>query len=222
VRTACLLILLSGCSLIPLKRSQQEAFKGAEALAGTNALTIRRVVEGEKAAPVPHVTITGSSNTVTVASPPALGSSLRLTGTPPTVSAPTPYREEIEVASAGGITSKLEQQLATRRTVSLPMGVSLALAGVGLLIAIFAVKAARRSSAAIDQAVSFADSSMATAIRRWRTRIETLKSRAAASTDQKEIADALREAELWQSEITGHEIERGKLQNRVPYRKRMP
>jgi hypothetical protein len=67
--------------------------------------------------------------------------------------------------------------------VTIPMGVKLALLGVGILILLFAISSVRRYSLAANAAYSLADSKMAGII-------SALRSRATLSTDAAQIAEA--------------------------------
>lgn len=206
-------MILAGCQLLPQKKTQSESFKGAEALAGTNSLLFRKVVEGEKAQPLPNLTVSGTSNTVTVStSPVAFGAAAQL--------GRQPYRETIDISSAVAQTVSSKQEGQSKYSVSLPLGVGLLLSALGICAVTFAIryalKAAKNGSSAASAALDAADTAMANRIRTWKAKAEALQAQAAATTDAAQITDAHRQIAALQTEIAAHEAERGKLLAKAP------
>lgn len=187
------LSLIAGCSILPTKRSEESAVKTTDRLSSEQNLTVRRVIEGEKRAephPMPNVTVSGASNQVEIAINPS-----------PSGTNSHPFAETLEIGSSLGQTAASAEAATGRASVSIPLGVSLGLAAVGLTALVFAVRyaitSARKSSAAVDATLKAVDSEIAARIRGRRTTV-------ASTTDPAEMA--------WlNSEIADEESLRGRL-----------
>jgi hypothetical protein len=179
----CALILgLTGCgAMLPQKRTDSAAVKTAENVATTSAEKFKRVVEGEKAPapiPPPQVTVTGSSNTVQIAAeaPGELISVGKIRDW-----ARNPYREETTYESAGEVAAGSTESASASRTISLPLGVSLILLAIGIIMLCGALWLVKRSSATAAAAFSLGDDFFAQLVRSLRTEVSN-------STDSREIA----------------------------------
>ncbi len=201
------LLGLASCSLIPVKKTQTDVFRGAEQFTGTNALLFKKVVDGEKSQSFPSVTVSGASNTVNFSSSPAITGGARLTS--------TPYHEEVELGNTTGQVTTSIQEEKSKRSVSIPLGVSLILAAVGLVGCVLAVRFAINSSATAKAVASAADAAMANRVRTWKAKSEALRDIASKSTDPVVINDTQRQLTTLQEEIAKHEAERGKLASAV-------
>lgn len=196
------LVLLVGCSLIPANKSQTESIKGAQALAATNAMAVHKVIEGEKTLPAPNITVTGSSNYLTI----------------PIIAPKEPYREETIISSSGGVAAESENESSSFWSVQLPVGYSIALVGVGLIIFVVGFKALKRSSTTLSAGFDLADSIGSSSIKRFKSKIASLQDRAGQATDTTEIANAFREIQTYQAEISEIETDRGKAAKQRPAR----
>lgn len=193
--SAWLLMICCSCSVLPTKRSEESAVKTTDRLSSEQNLTVRRVIEGEKRQepqPLPNLTVSGSSNKIDIALVKA--PEANQTNRPP-------FREVLEISSALGQTAASAEAATGKASVSLPLGVSLGLAALGLGALVFSIRyaitAARRSSAAVDSAVEAIDSEIASRIRNRRSTV-------ASTTDPTEMA--------WlNSEIAEEEALRGRL-----------
>lgn len=202
-----LILILAGCSMLPQKRTQSESFKGAEAFAGTNALIVRKVIEGEKSQPLPNLTVSGASNTVTVSTSPfPFGSNAQLT---------RPYRDELNLDTASGQAITSTQSSQSKFSVSLPVGVSLILATLGILGCGFAIRyglrAAREGSVAVRAALDAGDQALAIPLRKIQSRVEAIRDHAAHETDKDRIAALQAERALLATQMAELEAQRGKL-----------
>lgn len=184
---ASVLLGLTGCSsMLPQKRTDTAAVQTAEKVATTSAEKFRRVTEGQPAPPPPpppQVTVSGSSNAVSiVAAPerPAPGPS-RLD--------PSPYREEVTYDSAGEVTAGTQERASASREISLPLGVTLILCALGIIAMLAAFWLVRRSSAAADAAWQAVDQALANRIRAARARAQTETDTAELSRLNAERAD---------------------------------
>lgn len=208
IASLVLALAIAGCQMVPQNRQRQQSIKGAEALAATNALTVHRLIEGEKAQSLPHVTISGSSNTVQVGQAPT--SSARLTA--PGIN---PYREELNISTTGGLMASAEQQSTDTRSVRLPLSVAIAIGGIGLLILTAAVRyaltTARSSSAAVRATTDLADQGLSRLVRDAQARINTWHAQAATATDPSDIVAAQQTISDLQAQITEFETTRGKI-----------
>lgn len=205
--TAVMMLCLAGCSVLPQQRTQTESFKGAEALAGTNALTIRKIIEGEKTQALPNLTVTGSSNTVNITASPAVTGRSALSHDP----LATPYHESLEVGNSSGQSATAFQDHRSKFAVSLPLGVALILAAIGTVGMVIAINFALNSSAGARSMAEAADEAIAKGARIGKAKIAALMDQAAKSTDPAVIADAHKEMSVIQQDIAERERERGLL-----------
>ena len=207
IASLVLALAIAGCQMVPQNRQRSQSIKGAEALAATNALTVHRLIEGEKAQSLPHVTISGSSNTVQVT--PMISSSAQLTA--PRIG----YREELNISTTGGLMASAEQQSTDTRSVRLPLSVAIAIGGIGLMILTAAIRyaltTARNSSAAVRTTLDLADQGLSRLVRDAQARIDTWKAQAATATDPADIVAAQQTIASLQAQITEFETTRGKI-----------
>ena len=157
-RFACGMILfLSAC--LPMEKTKESSLRTSENLGSQNAVLVERTVQGERTPTTPNLTISGASNRVDVTVNPS----------------PTQYKEFTKVNSSAdqSATSLLSEK--SRFSVSLPWGIALcaiALGITGITFAIrYALKSARASSVAVDQAFRTADDFAAEGIRHLRTKM---------------------------------------------------
>jgi hypothetical protein len=171
-------LLFTGCSLLPQKKEKSEALKTTENISSNQKEMLRRVTLGQKSPSGSEFRVGGMFNRVEVQA--ATNTAVVTPGLvvpPPTL----PYREELTFESAvdQDVGTKTDAKAASK--VSIPLGVSIGLVGVGLMLLLAAVQLWRRSSAAASAAYAAADSGLATAIRNVRN-FSTI------STDPLEIA----------------------------------
>jgi len=160
--------LLVGCSsLIPMKRSEQEGMKASQQIATEHELTVRKI-------------FTGAGTSGSRGENRASAQAVRAQGNGLPAEAGTPNL--LELHDVARVASQGQEQARAWYKQTVPVWVTLCGCGVGIIIIVFAVKYARRSSPAIDAAFGWADQEMAGVIR-------GLKARAAASTDHEELAD---------------------------------
>lgn len=176
------LIVGNGCQVVPVTRSQTAATRVADSITNSAALNVSRVVEGTAPAPAPNVTVSGSSNTVTI--------------TPPAPPAGT-YKTATTVSQSASAAAVSQDAANSEWKTAIPWGVSLILAGVGILVIVFAIRKVRQSSTAVNAAFATADGMIAARIRAWRER-------ATVSTDNAEIAQL-------NGQIAAAEADRGRL-----------
>lgn len=203
---------LVSCQLVPQKRTQSESFKGAEALAGTNAFTIKKIIDGEKTQALPNLTVTGSSNTVNISASPAITSSASMTHVPIS----TPYHESLEVGNSSGQSASSTQESKSKLSVSLPLGIALILSAIGLIGMVIAIKFALNSSAGAKAIAEAADEALAKGARLAKAKVAALMDQASKSTDPKVISDAHQQMSSIQADISTTEAERGKLAAKAP------
>lgn len=170
---AIALLLLAGCStLLPSKRTENASITTAEKISASHDLAITRAIEGEKRQPLPpapNVTVSGTNNAVKVE-----------LYRPPDYF--TPYSEKVQINSAAEQGANSNESASSRFRVSLPLGVSLILIAVGLLLLVFAWNKVRQSSAAVNAGFLAADGMMA-------NRIKAATERAMRTTEPVKLAE---------------------------------
>ena len=207
------LLCLAGCAMLPQQRTQSDSFKGAEALAGTNAMTLKKIIDGEKTQALPNLTVTGSSNTVTITASPAVTGRADLSHG---AAVSTPYHESLEVGNTSGQSATSRQDSLSNSKVSLPLGIALILAAVGIIGMIFAIQYALKSSAGARAIAEAADEALAKGTRLAKARVAALMEQAAGSTDAAVILDANQKIAAIQADISEREADRGKLAAKAP------
>lgn len=149
--TVCLTVAIfigmsfSGCNFMAGSKSKSESLQTAEKLTAQQEQTFRRVAVGTHGQS-PQLEIKGKNNTVSYNYPPN-----------PII----PPNEEVEFASASGQDAGTNTTWLTKSKWSIPIGVSLILLGVGVFVVLWAMKAARNSSLAVDAAFKVADTALA-------------------------------------------------------------
>jgi len=180
----CLLLALAcGCSMFSGSTSKKQSLEATERISAARDATLRKVTEGEKAMPY-SFDVGGKNNKLEIHFPPQ---------TPRR----TPFREELSydeesAESAGSWTS-----LMSKYKHSIPLGLSLMLVAIGILMLIFAVKRLRQSSVAANAAFGVADSVL-------ERQLSSIGQKMAASISSQDNAALA-------AEMAGLEKQRGKL-----------
>lgn len=179
---AAVAIAGAGCgSLLPAKRSSSTNASSTEAISAGHSIAVEKMVE-TTLPPVAPVKIDGDSNIVDVHLE---------------TSAPLPAKTSVNARTSEALTTTSANQSARESSSTIPLGVNLALLGVGILIVLYAVKVARSSSVAVEAAYQTGDQVLARLIRRYRDE-------AMASTDPNDLA--------WLNSQVAHiEGERGRM-----------
>lgn len=185
-------VFFTGCgSILPSKKTDQAAMKAAENLGSERTETLRHVVEGTRQPQTPQpvpLKVGGLWNKVDLKyDAPA----------PEKYRAVPPFHEETTWSSDSAQQAGSSERSFAKNTVTIPLGVSIALLGVGLIILLVAVTLWRRSSAAANAAYEAGDQGIAQVIR-------AVRARAVASTDPATIAHM-------NAIIAEAEAERGKM-----------
>lgn len=145
---ASIVFLLSSCaSLVPQKRTEGASIKTSEKLSSERDLLLEKSIEGEKTPvlPTPNITVSGSSN------------QLNLNISQPTNS--NPYRATLSLSSSDKTKASADELASGFFKIQIPLGVTLILLGLGVILCVWAWKYARRSSAAFNALSSVADTS---------------------------------------------------------------
>lgn len=108
-----------------------------------------------------------------------------------------PYREEIRYSSNMDASDTEKSASKENKDVSIPLGVNIALLGIGVLIALFAFNRVRKSSLAVNAAYETFDSVLAGQIR-------SVRERAILATDNTTIS-------MLNAQIADLEAQRGRL-----------
>jgi len=176
-------LLFTGCAaLIPAKRTTDTAVKTAESVNNSSAQSFEKTVEDTKPEPRAsiHIEASGTNNTVTV-TPERLPEAPEVsTPSEPVVTVkrapagPLPaHRETVRITSGStGVASTTEAASGFQK-VSIPLGVSIALVAIGILLLVYAFRKVRQSSAAVNAAYTAADEALASQINRYRTAAST-------------------------------------------------
>jgi len=175
------LLLVVGCGALPFELKKKSSLETAETLNANQQSTASQTFRGH-IAPIPVVKVEGKGNTM----------SLSL----------TPMDAQVEAGFAGGTRSKASSTMSMWEEYSryLPWGISLILAGIGILVVLFALKKLRQSSAAANAAFGTADNFLAGQID---------KLRAMATSDPSRAA-------VWEQQAGAMEKLRGKLGRQAP------
>lgn len=197
--------LTMGCgSLIPTERQQSQSVKSTEALATDQERTIRRILEVTPGIPLgAESVITRSAGALASESTPTRSATGKSAGANPAASTvaqvPVQIREDLYYDSRSKTGAGSQASAAGNLSVSIPLGVKLALIGVGIAAIAGAIWGAWRlaKNTAIGQAVALVDSTIAQKIR-------TKREAATLAKDPDTIAKL-------QAEIAEAEAERGRL-----------
>lgn len=211
------LFILSGCgALVPTTSKKTSSTTEAATASVKNSEQFSKIVNGYKpqpAQPVADFKIGGLGNKVEVTIPkapePAPPVATVAPVVVPQVVAVAPhqpakpaqqepqYHEEITYSSNVDAAEKESTKSASTKDVTIPLGVNLALLGIGILILIFAIRKARQSSLAVDAAYQTFDTVLATQIR-------SVRDKAILATDNTTIS-------ALQAQIAELEAQRGRL-----------
>lgn len=213
--TAIIVVFLAGCGVLTPQTSKKTS-TATDSTASTlkSAENFRSVVTGTKP-PVQQTTtelkIGGVGNKVelkmpelkpvvdpTNVAPYVAPVSPRQTAfASPPLAPVEPYREEISYNVNSDSKDKGTSASSFMKESTIPLGVNLALLGIGILIVMYAIKYARASSLSANAAYTAVDSALAEQIRAFRAKAIT-------ATDPQTIT-------LLQSQIAEMESQRGKL-----------
>jgi hypothetical protein len=208
-----LVTLLSGCSMLPSTKKQSESLKSSEAISAKQAENFKRVVTGQKNEQ-PEIKVGGLGNKVEVYAQPkavaptpsvvvkdaeAKAPSVVAQVAPAVDSKPELYREETTYTSTSDQIAASNDDAKAKLEMTIPMGVKLILLGVGLLICIYAIAVARKSSASVNAAFQMADGVLS-------NRIRAMRDMALTSTEPSKIAEL-------QTQIAALESDRGRMAN---------
>lgn len=148
-------VFLSGCGSLYNRTKTAKINDNAHSF-DANAQTVQSVIEGEKT-PVTPVSVSGQSNAVSiVVQPPS-----------------KPYTATTTVSASSNLAQSETQTSDFFDKNKLPLSIALAIGGVALLIIIFSVNSARRSSAAFNAAFTAADNTLALYLQHHTTSQET-------------------------------------------------
>lgn len=161
---------------------ESTSVKATENLAHEQNSIATQSLSGQHA-PVPSLSIEGDDNTIDVKVE------------------PEPYRQE--TTFGGGIIARARStdMFSHDLKTYLPWGISLILLAAGIMAILYALKAARRSSAAVDASFGAADTALANTIKQLRSRVAAGPDPAIQSTiadleaDRGKLGKAKREAE---------------------------
>lgn len=193
-------VLICGCAgLVPNEHKTSESVKSSEAIAVAQNQTIKRTLE---VVPEMAIKISQPSAVSSVALPAhqsAPTAAAQSAQSSPVIVTPAAIREQVEVTTQSSTDGGSIDSARGKTEVSIPMGVKLALLGIGLAILIGALVWGWKyvKTTAFGQAIEVADMALANQIR-------VLREKVAASIDPKEHAET-------QARIASLEAERGKL-----------
>lgn len=158
IATALTTLWLAGCSLIPMKRQEQEGIQASQQIATEHELTLRRVTEP-------------------VVQPPGLPGKSN-----------AGVREDLTVTDKAHAGSESHEQAHSWYKQSFPLWVSLIGMAVGVGLLIFVFKWARRSSPAIDAAFRVGEQAAESAANELSGVIRNLRTHAVTATDPSQQA----------------------------------
>jgi len=209
--TLTLLLLLTGCgALVPTTSRRSTVTSEASASSVKASEQFSKIVSGQPKAPVAELHVGGLGNKVELKIPPVEPVQPQQVQLQPVVvpqvrqepvaqpqSQPQQYREEIHYASNVDAADTEKAATKDRREISIPLGVSIGLLGVGVLIALFAFNRVRKSSLAVNAAYQTFDGILANQIR-------NVRERAILATDSSTIS-------MLNAQIADLEAQRGRL-----------
>ena len=152
-----IVLFLSGCGMLAGSKSKSESLQTAERINARQEATFRKVSDGNPGQS-PDLTIRGKQNTVTYNFPPAPAQ---------------PPHEETDLAQSSGQIAGTETSWLFKSKWTIPLGVSILLVGVGLLVLWFALGKIKRSSVAAAAAFKIADETVASCVERIGTKMAT-------------------------------------------------
>jgi hypothetical protein len=200
------LMLLTSCgALVPSTSRRSTATTEASASALKSSEQFSRIVSGQPKAPVAELHVGGLGNKVELKIPQVEHLKQQTQVQPVTVPVVAqeaipkeqPYREETRYSSNVDATDTDKSATKENKDVSIPIGVNIALLGIGVLIALFAFNRVRKSSMAVNAAYETFDGILAGQIR-------SVRERAILATDNPTIS-------LLNAQIADLESQRGRL-----------
>lgn len=161
-----LLVALTGCQLLPMRREKELTLRSSDVLNANQATTLQRMTEGQRGSE-PKISMSGKNNRLDVK----------------LESAPVPPIEKIELSSdskqRGGSVFNSSYSFAQ----ALPWGVALLLFAVAIVAIIKAYKYAKAQVPAIGMAFNTAEEIVARRVGAWRDR-------AIVESDPVKVADS--------------------------------
>lgn len=148
-----LLTVLCGCSAFSGSKSKSQSLETAERFTSQSEATLRRATTGNQPQGV-ALKVEGKNNTVTFDLPP---------GIPYNAGQPA---EEVEFSQSTGQKAGTDISWLAKSKWTIPLGVSILLVGVGLLVLWFALGKIKRSSVAAASMFKMADETIAGAVER--------------------------------------------------------
>lgn len=201
------LVFLTGCgALVPSTSRRSTATSEASSSSVKSSEQFSKIVSGQQKAPMAQLHVGGLGNKVELKIPqvePLQHQQIEVpqVGIPRVKQEPIPndqqYREEIQYTSNVDAADAEKAATKDRKEISIPLGVSIALLGIGVLIALFAFNRVRKSSLAVNAAYQTFDGVLANQIR-------AVRERAILATDSSTIS-------MLNAQIADLEAQRGRL-----------
>lgn len=203
------LVFLTGCgALVPSTSRRSTATAEASSSTVKSSEQFSKIVNGQQKPAMAQLHVGGLGNKVELKIPqvdPAQPVQVdvrpvsvpRVHDTQAEGGAQQQYREEIRYASNVDAADDEKSATKDRKEISIPIGVSIALAGIGILILLFAVNRVRKSSLAVNAAYQTFDTVLAQQIR-------AVRERAILATDNSTIS-------MLNAQIADLEAQRGRL-----------
>lgn len=171
------LTLLTGCSL--MEKTQTSSGTSAERLAAANALVLKRALEGDKAPNIfLSVSVSGTSNTVSVPMPGGLGGR---------------RSDNLSINANDRQNASSDESFKESLKTALPWSIALVVTGAGLLLCVYAYKAAKRASPAVAAALNTAETAIA-------AQLHTVDDKLARAKTAEEQADLALQARALEKE----------------------
>lgn len=201
------LVFLTGCgALVPSTSRRSSSTAEASASSVKSSEQFSKIVSGQQKAPMAQLHVGGLGNKVELKIP-QVDPVQQQQITVPHVEVPSvkqeqvqdgqQYREEIRYASNMDANDSEKTATKDKKDISIPLGVSIALLGIGVLIALFAFNRVRQSSLAVNAAYQTFDGVLANQIR-------SVRERAILATDSSTIS-------MLNAQIADLEAQRGRL-----------
>jgi hypothetical protein len=203
------LVLLTGCgALVPSTSRRSSTTAEAATSSVKSSEQFSKIVSGQQKAPMAQLHVGGLGNKVELKIPqveqPAQPVIQVRTVDVPNVqqepaanSSDNSYREETVYSSNVDAADAEKTTTKDRKEISIPIGVSIGLLGIGILILLFAVNRVRKSSLAVNAAYQTFDGMLAQQIR-------SVRERAILATDNPTIS-------MLNAQIADLEAQRGRL-----------
>jgi hypothetical protein len=203
------IIFLTGCgALVPSTSRRSSTTAEAATSSVKSSEQFSKIVSGQQKPAMAQLHVGGLGNKVELKIPQVdqvqpVQVDVRAVGVPrvhdtqPESTAQQPYREEIRYASNVDAADAEKSASKERKDISIPIGVSIGLVGIGMLILLFAVNRVRKSSLAVNAAYQTFDGVLAQQIR-------SIRERAILATDNSTIS-------MLNAQIADLEAQRGRL-----------